>query len=185
MRIIVDLDETIVDMMTPLLDIYNEKYDDAKTIDDIKVWELPKEMIDIFRYTEYFFLKLEPYPHALYGVRHLKKMGHDIVIATAPSHSGHIARQKITWINEMLPDFKNDIVLTHRKDIFNAEIIIDDHVDHVDSFNGTRILVDKPWNRYYKPDYRVMNIESTGWHDIVRRIAIHTVHPRTYCEGGL
>jgi 5'(3')-deoxyribonucleotidase len=168
MRIIVDMDEVIVDMMTKLLSMYNLYYKSDITVDDITQWQLPDDMLKVFHHRG-FFRYIPAIPGAIDGVRQLRSMGHDIIIASNHSDRGYIADDKIMWVQEHLPELAGNMMIGARKDILQGDAIIDDNPDYlINSPCRVKICMDRPWNRrsnytryqhdcFYKYFYRVYN----------------------------
>ena len=147
MRIICDMDEVIVDMMTPLLCEYNKRYGADINIDDITQWQLPGDMMDIF-YSCNFFAELPRIPRAVHGLNLLGNMGHEIVIASNSMNVPEIAYQKTQWVDNYLRRFKGNLILTARKDMLQGDVIIDDNPDYlINSPCPIKICMDRPWNR--------------------------------------
>ena len=158
-RLILDMDEVIVDMMNPLLRIYNKKHQANLSIEDIKEWGLPPEMKEIYK-TKGFFVELPPLPGAIEGTRYLSKR-HDVYIATSPSEDGDIAKEKMTWISLWLPKLMPKLIITHDKSVIKGDAIVDDCLDHIKYFNGIRIVMDRPWNRDYDmPHIRLESFDA-------------------------
>lgn len=179
MRIICDMDEVLVDFINPLIAEYNRRHQSNLTLEDIKEWKLPPGMLDIFQHTKGFFVGLSPLPGAIDGIKQLTEWGHDVIIASAPSYNGEIAKEKLTWIEQWLPNHTHNVVITHRKEIFEADLIIDDHAHHIENFKRFGFLVDRPWNRYYNV-YKKANtirIREPIWENILEyvRFADHTL----------
>ena len=73
------------------------------------------------------FSKLEPMPDAIESVFKLERMGHDVFIASTPPWNNPEAwGQKRDWIDKNIPALKRRVFLTHRKDLLNGDILIDD-----------------------------------------------------------
>lgn len=163
MRILVDMDEVLVDFMGPLINQYNAIYNKSLTREDITGWSLPEGMCEIYKdESRNFFVGLSPLPASRWGMDHISK--HDAIIASSPSLEAHIAKQKMIWVENYFPEFP--LVLTERKDIFEADVLIDDAIHNLTGFSGWKIVMDRPWNRSYEgAEYRVK-----GWVGIVKAI---------------
>ena len=73
------------------------------------------------------FSKFDPIPGAREGVDKLLDMGHDLFIASTPPWNNPAAwGQKRDWINKHFPELKRKVFLTHRKDLLDGDILIDD-----------------------------------------------------------
>ena len=147
MIIICDADEVIVNMMPQLIKEYNEKYQSDIEIEDVTQWQLPADMKEVYK--EYrFFYDLKPVEGAIEGIRQLIKWGHDVVIATNHSNDEQIAKEKVEWFNRCLPEVANNIMMGHRKDLLQGDVIIDDNAEYLlNSPCGIKICMDRPWNR--------------------------------------
>jgi len=148
MRIILDMDEVVVDMMTPLLAHYNKQYHKNFTIEDIVQWKLPDQLRSIF-FVEGFFRYLKPLEGAIETIKHLLDQGCDIVIATNHSDDPWIAQDKVFWVQENLPQLADSMMIGNRKDCLNGDVIIDDRPDYLlNSPCPVKICMDRPWNRW-------------------------------------
>ena len=66
-------------------------------------------------------------PGAKEAVAKLIDMGHDLFIASTPPWNNKAAwGQKGQWIEEHFPALKRKVFLTHRKDLLDGDILIDD-----------------------------------------------------------
>ena len=145
MRIILDLDEVVCDMMNPLITTHNDRFNSDITIDDITSWDLPIDMVEIFTESA-FFPNLPPIPGAIDGVKKLLEWGHDIVIATNHSDNNYIAADKVLWLQEHLPELAGNMMIGGRKDILQGDIIIDDNPDYLlNSPCPIKICMDRSW----------------------------------------
>ena len=160
MRIVMDMDQVIVDMMNPLLRVYNGINNKMLTLEDITEYQLPEDMLRLI-YRKNFFLELPPMPGAIDGMRTLGKH-HDIIIASSPSEDGEIAKEKMVWTTIWLPEFLPHLHLVHRKDRLIGDAMVDDCPEYLESFDGVRIVRDMPYNRHLTFDERV-----NGWDDIL------------------
>jgi len=73
------------------------------------------------------FSNMKPMPGAVAAIRKLEADGHDLFIATTPPWDrpeawGH----KRDWIMEHFPSLKKKMFLTHRKDLLDGDVLIDD-----------------------------------------------------------
>ena len=162
MRIIMDMDEVLVDFLNPLLAKHNERYNEKVTIDDLTEWELPSKMKSIFCEPG-FFLELPPAFGGIEGMQYLKREGHDVIIATSPSESQFIARDKLLWIKILLPDFLDNLFITHRKQIIPGDIIVDDCPKYLkESIATHKIVMHRPYNQGIE-GIRVRNWQELLW----------------------
>lgn len=156
LTIIVDMDEVLADTLSQWLKLYNSDYNDFLTKEDIKGWNVhlwvkPECARKVYDYLdmENFFLEMDPIPGAIDGMKYLVDSGHDVIIATATPRHSHLANEeKKNWIRKYLPffDLKNfsDI---HRKDLIVGDLLFDDGIHNLSTFQGISVCMDRPWNR--------------------------------------
>ncbi len=176
MRIIMDLDEVVVQFIQPLINEYNRRYSSDITIEDITQWSLPADMCSIFHEVN-FFARLIPFPGAIQGIKLLKVQGHEVILASDPSGDPHIAEQKLLWVQRWLP--AHELVLTGRKDILVGDMIVDDGLHHLEKFKGCKVVMDRPWNR----GSSIPNIRVVNWSGVLH--AVETMRPYLTPKGGV
>ena len=90
----------------------------------------------------------KPYPGALETLEHLTSMGCEIIIATNPTLAFAERRKE-----KLIADFGSiirpaNIMFGGRKDLLQADFIVDDSVDNLmASVAERKILVTRPWNQ--------------------------------------
>lgn len=137
LRILVDMDNIIVDMTPRWLAMYNRDHHDNVTMEDLKTWHISKHVkigdkIHDYLYQERFFLDAPPMNGAIPTLRCLQEEGHHVVIVSAPSWPGNSATDKITWVREKMPWFnKRDIFLGHHKFMVKGDVFIDDSPENI------------------------------------------------------
>ena len=73
------------------------------------------------------FSTFDVIPGAKDGIDKLIDMGHDVYIASTPPWNNPAAwGQKRDWIEKHFPALKRKVFLTHRKDLLDGDILIDD-----------------------------------------------------------
>lgn len=152
MKIIaVDFDDTIAQSLSHLLAIYNKKYNDHLTRDDITSWDLPSfvkcghDIFSIFDQDD-FFDGVQPVTGCIPILERLKKE-YDIYITTStggylPSIAG-----KISWLQRHLPFIdRHHWVFCGKKNIIHADYMVDDAPHNLEVFTGKPILFSAPHN---------------------------------------
>ncbi len=157
MRILLDMDETICDFLTPLLKKYNEKYDTNLQHKDITEYNLDKYegMTDIF-YEYGFFIELLPYPNSKMIIKRLINEGHKIFIVTNAMSNWKIINGKLNWIARYLKFVnKDNIIFTSNKSIIMGDVLFDDAPHYINSFTGIRVINDRPYNQNANEHFRI------------------------------
>lgn len=104
-----------------------------------------------------FFLKLKPLPNALNIVTKFKDMGFPGIICTAPARdlqnkiNGQSAAEKYDWVQEHLPPWGNDVMITKDKYFAGTDMLIDDYPPNITLWcranpKGIGYLIDQSWN---------------------------------------
>ncbi|MBR9675850.1 hypothetical protein GOV05_02470 [Candidatus Woesearchaeota archaeon] len=112
MRIAVDLDQVLADILTPLLKYYNKKYDKNEFLDDTKphnitdAWKLTKQEIlvvleDFFTNSEEF-RAVQVMPGALTAIKSLKNNKHELFVLT--SRPKLVMKESVKWVEKHFGD---------------------------------------------------------------------------------
>lgn len=137
LRILVDMDNIIVDMTPKWLKMYNRDHHDNVTMEDLKTWHISKHVkigdkIHDYLYQERFFLDVPPMNGAIPTLRCLHEEGHHVRVVSAPSWPGNSATDKISWCREWMPWLnKRHISLMHEKYMLKGDVFIDDSPENI------------------------------------------------------
>ena|SRR3990167_7212405 len=159
-RIALDCDGCIVDLLPQWLSMYNQETNENLQVSDIKEWDLfsqvkqPKILNKILL-SKGFFQKPEPYLDVLEVLpKLLKDERFDIFIATqVPRSSPYAGWDKREWLRKWLPEFDLEkFISIHHKYLLRADVILDDHPRHLKQWleeDGTRtaICMDHLYNK--------------------------------------
>ena len=166
MIVICDMDEVICDFTDSMLYLYNkERHTDVKK-EQLTNWALPEDLKDIFMNTNNFFTELPPIDGAIEFVKELHNISDELYIASCPSGSARIAKEKFLWMKIWLPELVDNLVLTSNKQILKGDCIIDDNPNHLKKFPGIPIVMDRPWNR--EPIENEYRIYDTDYNKILK-----------------
>jgi len=168
----IDLDGCVVDFFTEVIKDYND-LPDVKNggvaplkIEEIKYnFELLGESIvsrmrGVFN-APGFFLKVKPLPNALNLMMKFKDIGFPGIICTAPARdddnriNGRSAAEKYDWVQQHLPPWGNDVMVTKEKFYVGTDMLIDDYPPNITLWceanpNGIGYLIDQSWNKEFK-----------------------------------
>ncbi len=156
MRVYLDMDETLVDLVGPWLKYLNKMSGLDLTRDEVGSYsvednyknKLSEDEIFIPFETDGFWEGLPPFPGAIEFVQSLVDNDFDIYIATIPAR-GHVCHhEKELWVMEHLPFIGRErLIFCHHKHILQGQAMFDDNPKWLAKFNGKRLLFDKPWNQ--------------------------------------
>ena len=150
-KIALDLDGVIWDLVRPWVSIYNDCYKDKVKYEDILEYDLSKsctkashsELMNILR-EKHFWDNVFPF---YYSEEYLEKLNNtfDLYIATATNHE--TAEEKINRFLSLFPFLKREqIICIYNKSLLNVDWLVDDcEANLIGQFN--KIILDAPYNR--------------------------------------
>jgi 5'(3')-deoxyribonucleotidase len=165
-KVALDLDGVIVNFHQRLIDVFNERYPTKKlTVVDINCEieslgpELAPKLLAIFN-EEGWFLNLDPFPNAISTASSFDDLGYDVTVCTAPARdiNGKInpssASEKYVWMNQWLPMWANNMIITKHKELIGTDILVDDTGYNIINWcrenpDGIGFLIDQPWNQTF------------------------------------
>jgi len=190
MKIAVDVDAVLFDLVTPLLEFYNKRHGTSFKAHMVKEYNFHKlfggtleeevAMLNEFCATEYFE-NLKPVPGAIDGIKHLLSK-HELVVVT--SRNLELKSLTLRQLNEYFPKCFKEVYFTSehggvergksKKALvvskIKSDILIEDCFEHAIGMpDGVEvILLDYPWNRKELPK----NVHrAKDWKDALRLIA--------------
>jgi len=175
MLIVLDMDDVLTQTNQHWVDCYNKDWDDDRTLEHIKGWNIhywvrPECGKRIYDYLSKpgFYRNMQPVKGAVEGVKSLLAAGHDIVVATAaPVSSPTSVEEKKEWIREHMPFFKlSNLLICHRKELIKGDLLFDDGSHNLRDFLGVAVCMSRPWNRG-EPH---ADVWVNGWSDFLEEI---------------
>jgi 5'(3')-deoxyribonucleotidase len=170
LRLFVDMDGTICDIVPKWLEVFYEKINHDLGIkpEDITDYDfkqvIPNEYRDVFvkiLFEPGFFLSLKPINGALDILDFLFRSGHQIFFVTKPpisgaetySQFGNIIADKIRWLSKHIEWFEPRMLqIVFDRSILSGHILFDDYVKNVlnftrsNQFNKGAVLIARPYN---------------------------------------
>ena len=198
MRILVDMDEIVVNLLDEWIRIYNREWDDNLMVDDIDAWDTHKFVKPACGKQIYQILKrpglfdyLPPHAGAIDAITTLVAAGHDVRFATAPP-SADSCRGKIEWVKRHFahPDFgMSQVLMLHDKNWLapSVDVLVDDkpktivewreYADRADNagYHSPRIMtIAHPYNKPVLDKAHVVGYDANdtqrAWETIVEAI---------------
>jgi 5'(3')-deoxyribonucleotidase len=173
MIIVTDVDGVLNNLMSVVLDIYNNQYKTSFILDDIKTYnlencfdpEVAKRMKDIFN-SPTIWKKVKPVAGAQECLEKLINKGHQVYLVTdnCPDTYG----EKVKWIKRFFPFVEaSKIVCMKDKWLLRTDIMIEDCFQTlIAKPHYHRILIDHPWNREAR-DYAYDIHRCSNWNGVV------------------
>ena len=167
------MDEVICDFLGQLCQKFNETYNANLKPDHILEYDLTsfigEEGKKIF-ITRGFFKTLRPFPHAVKVINRLQEEGCQIIIASDSKSSQVVEEDKLYWVRKHLPFYPTQkVIFTTEKNLLSGDLIFDDSPDVISKFSGTKVAMDRPYNRHVG-DYRIYNNNWRDFYKLVTRI---------------
>ena len=171
-KILIDLDDTLNNLIECWLWLYNEKYNDNLQPHDITAWEInnfvkPEAVDGIFKLLEtpnLFSELVQPKPDSIKTTQILSKF-YDLYIVTACTYPQNIV-EKFKWLETYFPHISTDNIITAKdKSLIVGDYMIDDHIGNlITSKCDNKIL-------FLAPHNMINNVENiirvASWDDIL------------------
>lgn len=139
--------------------VFYDKDDEGKTV-ELKYYDMCKNFPNIsyssimrpLCSSEFWkTVKIEPGAKEALEILHARQ-DVEVFIVTSTSPESWTTKYEYCF-KRLLPDFPVDnIILTSRKDLINCNILIEDNPEFLRDFKGTKILLDKSYNKSVKND---------------------------------
>lgn len=162
MTILIDIDDTVWDLITPWVNEMNRLYGTSVDASDIKDWDLSKVFSTvsyeqrIYPLTqEYFWDSVHPYTDAVMYINQLVEDGHEIYFVTS-THYKNI-EYKVKKLDKLFPFiFYDRLIVAKNKHMIMGDVLIDDYIANLDKNRRYNILFNSAYSR---------NIDFTkdGW----------------------
>ena len=152
MRVLIDWDDVVNDLMDVVVDTYNAEYSPPISLDMMTDFVLrdcfPEEVvarIEEIWTRQSLWDALKPKPGAIATLQQMLDDGVDAYLGTATHYSNF--EWKMNWLRKYASFFPADrVVVCCHKGIINADYAIDDRVDNLRAGSYGRIVITKPWN---------------------------------------
>ncbi|MGO4888212.1 5' nucleotidase, NT5C type [Anaerobacillus sp. MEB173] len=164
LRLLIDMDSVMADLMTPWYARYNKDYNDKLHYLDLTSWDTHKfvkkecgEKIYQYLHEPGFYRYLQPLPHSQAVMEKLNKEHEIFIVTTSPAEA---VSDKQEWMKEHFPFIQIEhMIFTHRKDLIIGDLLFDDAPHNLEAFMATgrkAIAMNYPYNQSVNCD-RVNN----------------------------
>lgn len=133
-RIVLDMDDVIVDYVGTILKEYNQQYNTNYTINDCTEWHLENIFGTAINDYIYFQGRFDDLPIKNNSVKYIKDIiesnRYDVFIVTASPPQGFI--EKYNWVKKYMPFFNlNRLIPCSEKSAIWTDVIVDDKYSNV------------------------------------------------------
>ena len=177
MTILVDMDDTIEQLLKALVKRANERFHRNATLDDVTDWSIvcaypgieKQQILDFMREPD-FWEDVEPVPGAAEALKHFMDEGHEVYIVTA-TESEHVAGKMERVLFRYFPFLSwKQVIVTSRKQMIRGDVLIDDGIHNLEGGAYRKILYTAPYNRDYDAKGNGM-IRVHNWDEAEQAIA--------------
>ena len=176
LTILIDMDDTIEDLLGAWVEYINSKYDMHVHKNDIKEWEigkafpgLTKEQIFEPLFDDEFWETVKPVENAQKFVEQMFDDGHDIYIVTC-SHYKTIGSKVERVLFRYFPFIDCDhIIVASHKQMIRGDVLIDDAPHNVCGGEYKGILFTVPHNENFNAEKNGV-IRVHGWDEVYKEI---------------
>ena len=177
MIILVDMDDTLEQLLKAWLRCVNEKYNKNVSYEEIKSWDVSAPYTGLTREQVYetikepgFWKTVEPVEGAVEGLKTIVDSGHDVYIVTASDYES-IPEKMDDLLFRWFPYIDwHQVIITKHKELIYGDVMIDDGIHNLEgSCCKTKILMSAPHNVDYDAETHGM-IRVDTWEEIVNII---------------
>lgn len=176
LRIMVDIDDTLWDLLDPWLAALNEQYGTNVKKEDVTEWDLkkvfPSEKGSIYAPLRQkgFWNNVLPNPDSQHYLKKLIEDGHEVFIVSSTSPMYDSCTEKMQRFAAVYPFVDtHNIVLCHNKQIIQADVLIDDGVHNLTDGNYAKILFHQNHNRNFN-ETEIGAVRVHNWKQVYREV---------------
>ena len=173
MTILVDMDDTMEQLLEALVKRANERFGRNAAVDDVTDWSIvcafpgieKRQILDFMREAD-FWEDVKPVPGAAEALKHFMDEGHDVYVVTATEFE-HVREKMENVLFRYFPFFSpRQVIITCRKQMIRGDVLIDDGIHNLEGGDYAKILFTAPHNRYYDAEANGM-IRADSWDEII------------------
>jgi len=170
-RLLVDMDGVLADVYSRFFDLHEEETGIRLTVQDIiglkEAEAFPSQLNWV---NSPGFFRTIPVMAGSRKVLEKLNVQYEVVVVSMATEFPNCLTDKQLWLMEHYPFISwKQIVFSGRKDIIQADIMIDDHVKNLDKFKGETIMFTQPHNMN-NPDSKHTRVDT--WEEIEKLLLI-------------
>lgn len=169
MIILIDMDDTIEQLLKAWLGKVNERYGYSVRYEDITSWDITEPYPGLTREQVYgvpdepgFWSSVEPIEGAAEAIRRFMDAGHEVYIVTATTYAS-VPEKMEGLLFKWFPFISwKQVIITSRKQLIKGDVLIDDGVHNLVGGDYEKVLMTAPHNRGYDAEANGM-IRVNNW----------------------
>ena len=193
MVILVDMDDTIENLLESWVGYLNEKYCTNVNPDDVTDWDVSKSFPELTREQVYkplfddeLWRTVKPMDGAAENLKRLIDEGHEVYIVTNSCYQTLVVKMEevlfryfpfLTW---------EQVILASNKQMIRGDVLIDDGIHNLIDGDYIKILMDAPHNRQYDAApmgmYRVHNWDEV--YKLIRQLSERHTYVGVKCKSN-
>lgn len=154
--VLIDVDDTIENLCEEWCNYLNRKYGTMVTYKDVTEWDmskffpgLTKEQVYEPLHSEELWQYIRPKPGAVEYVKNLIDDGFNVYLCTSTDYRNVKVKYEEV-IHKYFPYISwKQVIVTDKKQLINADFLVDDGVHNLEGGNYEKILMSAPHNQSY------------------------------------
>ncbi len=172
MIILVDMDDTMEQLLAAWIRGVNERYGTDTAYEEILSWDVSAAFPGLTHDQVYaipeepgFWGTVDPMPGAAEALERLIAAGHEVYIVTAATHES-LSEKMTDLLFRWFPFISWDhVIITSRKQMIRGDVLIDDGIHNLEGGSYAKILMTAPHNVHYDAESAGM-IRVRNWDEI-------------------
>ncbi len=172
MIILVDMDDTIEQLLKAWVKGVNKKYARSVTVDEIVTWDVAAAFPGLTHDEVYgipmqpgFWSNVEPVSDSAQVLQNLIAAGHEVFIVTATPYES-IYEKMSEVLFKYFPFLSWDqVIVTTRKQMIRGDVLIDDGIHNLEGGQYKKVLMTAPHNIHYDAEAHGM-VRVNSWKEI-------------------
>ena len=176
MTVLVDMDDTMEQLLEALVSRANERFGRNASVEEVTDWSIvcafpgiqKKQVLDLM-FEPDFWEDVKPVPGAAEALKHFMDEGHEVYVVTATEFEHVYEKMKKVLFRYFPFITPRQVIITGRKQMIRGDVLIDDGIHNLEGGEYRKILFTRPYNREYDAEANGM-IRVNNWDEIVEII---------------